>query len=730
MGDTSPAGPRSARRWYARPVVWLYALVLLFFAVSLYAGIVSYYNFQLSNAGDAGIITQAVASTSHGGVPPFFESWDCQFKQRCSFLLVHPAFVLYSEVPFFALAPSTLTLFAIRTAVVAAAALPLYWLTRQLTGSERVALLAAGVYLVWAPTSTDDFSLHMETFLPLGLLLLAALWQAGRYRTGLVVAAVTCVTIEIAPVFTFLVGAFFLAPSAQGLVRGTWRRWRARSTTGFSVPGEFRRYGSALRSAVGSRFLRLTAVLMIGSVGAYVVLYTFMNVWGAHVLGVASPATGTGLLGAFYNPSTPAVAPISTILTSGQTVATAQYWLLLYALLAFIPLLSPRALILSVPWIGWTFLSDSDRFTTLGHQYSFVAAGPLFIGFAFGLQYLYRGPLRPRPTEARDSLPPSPRPFRLSRRARRTTVGGIAGAVVVANALLLPFNPLLPALGFNPGTPVEPGYFDHSLSIQPGWASANAMVSSVPQNATMEVPGSLFSLVGDRPNVAVLRGRDTGATWLLPFNVSSGPDYFLVYPSITPPLSAREWGNLSDPAIYGMRAYVAATGLGPLLLYERGYRGVAEAYGAPLAASNESWTPGNGLAAGPIGSVASNRTSPSGYVIESSLVGHSTGIVWTGSTSILAPGTYEFQVTMALQGVNGTVRPSEEVLELDGSGFGRPVFEENVTVSDLATRNWTTFAINASVADPVPVFDIVGDLRNSNCSVAVESIEITARGGP
>jgi uncharacterized membrane protein len=731
MSDGRASGPGAVRRWLSRPVVWLYILVVAFFAISLYAGVVSYYDFQLANAGDAGIITQAVASTTHGGVPQMFESWDCQFKQRCSFLLVHPAFVLYGAVPAFALAPNSITIFAIRAAVVAAAALPLYWLTRQLTGSDRVALLAAGIFLIWAPTSTDDFSLHMEAFLPLELLLLAALWQAGRYRTGLLVAFIAFMTLEIAPVFTFLIGVFFLAPSAGTLWRETRQRWRARATEGFSVVGEFRRYAQVVRSAFGGRLLRYTAALMIASIAAYIFLYSFMNVWGPHVLGVASPTTGTGLLGLFYNPSSPSVAPIPTILTSPQTIATAEYWILLYGLLAFIPLLSPRALIVSVPWIGWTFLTNSDRFTSLGHQYSFIAAGPIFIGFAYGLQYLYQGPLRPRSAPYSTPSRPRTRWLPASPRTRRATLGGVVAVVVIANALLIPFNPLLPALGYKTGEPVEPLYFQHSLTIQPGWAEANQMVNSVPRNATLEVPGTLLALVADRPNVAIVRGRMPGATWLLPFNDSNGPAYTIVYPALTPPLTTRDFENLSNPAIYQMRAYVASTTLGPLLMYERGYVGVARSFGPPMGPNGSlAWSPGNGMTAGPIGAIAPNSTSPSGKVIESSLAAHSTGLVWTGSAGFLGPGSYVFQVTVAVQGVNGTVRPSAVVLQLAGSGFGLPIFLDNVTFSQLSAGGWTTLSFNATLTDPLPVFAITGALRDPNCSIAVGSIAISGKAAP
>jgi uncharacterized membrane protein len=710
--------------WWSRTTFWLVVMVVAFYAISVYAGVLGYYNFQLQNAGDAGIITQAVTSTARGGVPPFFEAWDCLYKQRCSFLLVHPAFVLYAEVPVFILAPSTLTLFAIRAGVVAAAAVPLYWLTRQLTRSGRLGLLAAAIYLVWAPTSTDDFSLHMESYLPLEILLLVALWQAGRYRWGLLVAVATFLTIEVGPVFTFLVGIFFLLPSLGGQLAASWQNWCEREVVPFSLRSESRAWIAFIRTGLGRRWVQYTLGLVFGSMAAYVTLLTFMNGWGPGLLGVPHPSTGTGLLGLFYNPSSPSPAPISAVLTSGQTISSAEYWILLYALVGFVPLLCPRALILSIPWIGWTFLSDSNRFTTLGHQYSFVAAGPIFVGFAYGLQYLYSGPLSP---ERAAAVTPrsAPRRWAIARPGRRVAAFGvIIGIVVVANLALLPFDPMLPGLGYQLGGPIEPEYFDHSLQVIPGWSETSEMVGIVPGNATIAAPGGLYALIAMRHGAVVLRGANDGSTQLLPFNFSEGPEFVLLYNSVSPPLTSRGWDNFSEPSRYGLRAYVASTGIGPVFLYQRGWSSVAEPFGAALSPSSEIWLPTSGLEPGALGTVARTATSPSGAEISSNLSSHATGQIWSGTTSVLAAGTYSIDVTVALTAINGTVRPGQVVVGLDAYGFGRSVFDENLTYSDLASGAWTRFAFNTTLTSPLPAFELDGNLRDEDCQVAVASIEI------
>ncbi len=699
-------------------------MVGAFYALSLWAGIAGYLNFQLANSTDAGIITQAVASTAHGGVPPFFESVDCLVKNRCSFLIVHPAFLLYAEVPAFLAFPSTLTLFAIRAAIVALAAVPLYWLTRQLTGSDRWSLLAAGMYLVFAPTSTDDFSLHMESYLPLEIILLVALWQAGRYRWGLAVAVIAFATIEIAPVFTFLVGVFFLFPPFANLVRSSWHRWRDRASNSFSLRGEVGRWARSVREGVREASVRFSLILMSASVGAYVFLYSFMNVWGAHVLGIPSPTTGQGIGGLFYNNSTPAVASLTTILHSHQTLLTAEYWLVLFALLGFIPLLAPRTLILSVPWIGWTFLSDSSRFTTIGHQYSFIAAGPLFVGFAYGLDTLAKGPFAPRTPVSDPSTQSSP-PRRWAlpgTRGRSVALAGGVAALLAANMLFLPFNPLLPALGYQAPIPFESKYFDHTLTVSGGFEYAERMVASIPARATIAAPSALYPLIAAHWGAVALRGRAEGNTTLLPFNYTNGPDYALLYESVSPTLDAKDWGNLSNGSQYHIRAYVASTGIGTVFMLERGYQGTAQAYGPVLTSTPANWTPMRGLSAGPVGQAAASSASPSGSVIETSLTAHRSGLAWSSVPQLLPPGNYSFVFQLALTGVNGTVRPAAIVLNLVGTGFGAQLFDQNLTFDQLPESAWSTVILNATVASPVPAFQVEGYLRDPDCSIAVASV--------
>jgi uncharacterized membrane protein len=711
-------------------------MVAGFFAVSLYSGYVGYVDFQLQNATDAGIITQAVASTAHGHAVPFYEYWDCLHKSRCSFLLVHPAFVLYAAAPFYLLAPSTLTLFALRSAVIAVAAVPLYWLTRQVTRSSAKGLLAAGMFLVWAPTFAGDaFSLHLESLFPLELISLAALWQSGRYRWGLAAASTAFVTYEVSPVFTFLVGLFFLVPYLDRAFRDRWRRWRAGAADHRSFRWSVSLWFGTFREAWRTREVRYLAVLMGASVAAYLALSFFINVWGCELLGVACPSLSPGVAGVLNNPSSPGFHSLGAILSSPETISIGEYWLVLYALIAFLPLLSPRALVLSVPWIGWTFLTISSNFATIGREYSLIAAGPIFIGLAYGLVRVpsewFGGESSAKPTvavtdatAADPAAPPAPR--RRPRPSRAAWVG-ILVAVVVANGLLMPINPVLSDLGVNPGPPFATNYFHHSLEVSPGIEWVEQLLSTVPYSATLVVPASVFPLVANYPH-AYVTGATVGPTLAnLPFNVSGGPQYVVVPASVTG-LGTNLTHNLSEPLLYGMRGYVGDSPLGPLLLYELGYSLPAELFGPALAPTPITYLAGTGLTAGPKGVEVANTSSPSGKVIKSVGGANPTGLVWSGPDALLAPGNYTLSVDVVLTGANFTQHLNDAALRVNVDGFGLDPLVATLTASRFDPGAWTNVSFNLALTDPLPKTNIEGTLVNSLFAVTVVSVSLAADG--
>jgi uncharacterized membrane protein len=718
--------------FWRRPLLWLALMTVAFVAFTTYAGVVAYDNFQTHNASDVGIVTQAMASTTFGHHAPFYESFDCAIKDRCSFLLVHPGLVLYAAVPFYALAPTSVTLFALQAVAVGAGALPLYWLTRQVSKSAPVALFAAGLYLVWAPLFAETaFSLHLECLLPVELLGVAALWQAGRYRWGLLLALASFLSFEIAPVFVFLIGAFFLVPYLREPGPGRSGQGAPDSGSTHGRTWTLEHWRAQWRAAMGRAEVRYSVALMACALGATLVIYSFMNVWGSSLLGVRPTVVAPGAAGFFYNSSTTPIQSFGFIVSSGQTGTTLEYWLILFAFAGFLPWLAPRSFVLTGPWIAYSFLTDNSKFSSIGLHTTLVVIGPLFIGVAYGLGRLTSW------WTATPSVPDSPGTAFSSRRDRalrgrgrpaprglKAGIGAALMAVVVANVLFSPVNPILPDLGYHPGAPFIADYFDNSLTIQPGLAWTEELVAHIPENATIAATTSVFPVLANRPFAVVMEGNiwpwgDAASLARLPFNVTDGPQYVLTPASGLSSLPGYVKVNLSDPARYGLSGYVTSTAQGPLVLYEAGFSGAAAAFGPPLAPARAEWWPSQGLRAGPGGTVQTDTSAEYGEVIQSRSGANSSASVWTGPGGFLAPGAYSIRIVVWAGGLGPN--PETPVLKIVGAGFDTSSWNATFDRSDFTLGSWTNLTENLTLTNPVPAFELEGFVLQSTASIEIAS---------
>jgi uncharacterized membrane protein len=170
-------------------------------AAAMFAVVRSDYREYRLGRFDLGNMAQAVWSTAHGRL---LESTTGTGEQL-SRLGGHVDPILVLLVPLWALVPSPLTLAAAQIAALALGALPVYGLARRHAGSERIALVLGGAYLLspWLAWSAVD-AIHPVTFaIPL---LLFAVWFLDTDRLG-PFAACAVLTVATGELLGLTIGA-------------------------------------------------------------------------------------------------------------------------------------------------------------------------------------------------------------------------------------------------------------------------------------------------------------------------------------------------------------------------------------------------------------------------------------------------------------------------------------------------------------------------------------------
>ena len=233
----------------------------------------------------------------------------------------------------------------------------------------------------WAPTlGANLYDFHIEAFLPVEIFAFVWLWNRGRYRAGFLVGALSFATMELTPILLFAIGVFFLWPEIKSLRRfagalGAPRRWAsaARSASQWFVSSpskpSLQRAPPSLRGGVHDLglFLRQHYLTVLLGVPAFPTVNRGYVIGGSPgELGLLLQNVGSGW-------------PTKVLM-----------WVILLALLGFIPLLAPRALLLSVPWVVFTFLSAKVNYVVIGWQYGFVEGAGLLVAFVFGQNELAR----------------------------------------------------------------------------------------------------------------------------------------------------------------------------------------------------------------------------------------------------------------------------------------------------------------------------------------------------
>ncbi len=543
---------------------------------------------------DLGINQQMLWTAAHGRL--LYEAGDFEQYGASSFLQVHSTYIAFLVAPIYSAAPTPLTLLSLQSAIFSLSGIPLYLLARRRTESPWIPLLAVSVYFAcFGVTSSLTYDFHWESFLPLEFLCLFLVLQLRRYGLGLAIILIGSLTLEVFPFLAAGALIFFLLEKVK-LPGWRWKTLRID-------------HGS--RALVG--LLVAAAAIYVGiRVGQYVVVPA--------LLGVPSISGGRpgGIAGV--------IAFSSNSVTLPHSIA---YWLLLLTCFGFLPLLSPRHLVLSLPWFYYSVIVAPVFSSHFGSAYGLVAIGPLAVAFIAGLERFSRLALRGRlvtvlalalaggtallaligafPGESarilgndagvalwapllsllvvgvalgtlrwstrRRRSPHGPGRIASMSRDRRTRAVPLllACLVVAILAFDVEMSPMNPTnFDATPFPGYEFSWSQNPLAQEMGW-----LVGFVPAGAEILASNHLFPYVANDPNAWPVPWTPIGPSNpfpQFPFTPNHLPTYVLVDSSEYPFLPSFLDQALSNRSVYGLVAYVTTTAYpGTVSLFGLGY---------------------------------------------------------------------------------------------------------------------------------------------------------------
>jgi uncharacterized membrane protein len=431
--------------------------ILLYMAIALYGVLFScltilrYYSF-MTGAWDMGIFTQSLWTTLYAN-KFLYSTCELFINPSGAFFGVHFSPILFLVLPFYRLVTAPETLLVIQSFILALAAVPIYKLAREYAGGRIVGLLFASVYLMYpAIQFVNWYDFHVQAFLPL-------FFGFTMYY----------ITKENWPRYFLFISLSLLVEEHAALIVsfiGIYIAWKYR-----------RQILSSLRSnePAGMKVLVISAATIVISA-----LWYWFTLWQRNTFFPTNPAALEDFLGStnflILGAKDPLQIPWLVITRPWNAIQAlafdGQYKLLYLALLfgpvAYFSFKAPSALIPTIPWFAFSFLSQSMAHHTLGNHYQAYLVAFIFAAAIFGLRKNF---------------------------LRNPSLKSIKGSVkkIVAFNLMFFFitSPLCPVMNIAFPDRTRIGIGPHELQL-------DEVLRMIPPNASILTQNNIFTQVSDR----------------------------------------------------------------------------------------------------------------------------------------------------------------------------------------------------------------------------------------
>jgi uncharacterized membrane protein len=501
-------------------------LVLLIFSYGvLFSGITitRFYAFK-TRAWDFGIFTQSLWTTMNGG-KLFYYTCELMVNPTGSFFGVHFSPILFLILPFYAVFERPETLLVLQAFILALGAVPIYRLAKEKAGGRTVGLVFSSAYLLFpAVQFVNWYDFHVQAFLPLffACMIYYATMESWPKYFAFVLLSLMCEEHVALIVFFF----------------GIYLAWN---------------YRKSLVSMVRRKeHTKLVLLIPFVTIALSVVWYWF-TIWQRNTFFPTNPAALNEFLGSpnftILGATDPLQIPYLVILRPLNAIQALVYdgpLKLLYLALLFGPLAlfsfkAPSVLIPTIPWFGFSLLSQTAAHHVLGQQYEGYIIAFIFAAAIFGVRK------------------------NLVKQASSTNVNGSIKKIMVASIVFF--------VVFSPMCPLVQILYPEHFSIQIGMHEKllQQIINLVPGNASILTQDNLFPQVSDRIDAYVVPDRwlDSSIRQLaINFvNATMGKvDYLLIDNKTDPVATALVISLLQNKPQFEL---IAAQDNNSIFLYER-----------------------------------------------------------------------------------------------------------------------------------------------------------------
>lgn len=336
----------------------LYLSVAIYTLVFSYLTIIKYFAFE-TYAGDLGIFEQSLWSTLKYGLF-FYNTPELGVHFR-----IHFDPILYLILPVYSIYPSPLTLLVLQSFFLSLGAIPIFWLARDELEGKKAGLVFAILYLLYPPLQgVNWYDFHPESLVP--LLLIAAFYYLKKEKFTiyfiLIILAMMCK--EIVTLIVVFIGIYGIWLNRNKILQISILGLKGLLTDKSIV-------ASLLTIAAGTVWYILAGRIISSlSTSPYNPFKTWFYLGGSITDILISVLTR----------------PLYILqLAFTPFYSKIFYLVVLLGPLAFLSLLNPPSLFISLPWLAPSLLSlNPNHYLPVGTQYPALLIPFIFVSAVYG----------------------------------------------------------------------------------------------------------------------------------------------------------------------------------------------------------------------------------------------------------------------------------------------------------------------------------------------------------